>query len=96
MGPAIQRGVLFKYLFLEESPEHEYVVTDEAPKKSTSRKKRRSKLSTKKSSEKSYENSPRFYEDQDPDFFPDPNLRLALQSLRVRLNCVMGIKISNI
>ena len=82
---------LFGCIFiLEQSPEHEYVVTDDitAPKKSTSRKKRRSKLSTKKSSEKSFENSPRFYEDQDPDFFPDPNLRLALQSLRVRLNCV--------
>ena len=89
MGPHMKIWVLFAYLILEKSPDHEFVVTDDvtAPKKSTSRKKRRSKLSTKKSSEKSLENSPRFFEEEDPDFFPDPNLRLALQSLRVRLNC---------
>lgn len=51
-------------------------------KKSTSRKKRRSKMSTKKSVVE-IESSPRFLPDDDPDFFPDPNLRLALQSLRV-------------
>ena len=76
------------YYCLEQSPEHENAVKEDvtAPKKSTSRKKRRSKLSTKKSSEKSYENSPRFIEEEDPEFFPDSNLRLALQSLRVRLD----------
>ncbi len=54
------------------------------PKKSTSRKKRRPKLSTKKEvDEVEIEHSTNYFNDEDPEFFPDPNLRLALQSLRV-------------
>ena len=76
-------SIIYYFVIPEESPDRVDEKIDNATaKKSTSRKKRRSKLSTKKSVGE-IENSPRFFAEEDPDFFPDPNLRLALQSLRV-------------
>jgi hypothetical protein len=73
------------FVFLE--PPHDPIddIDETAiPKKSMSRKKRRPKLSTKKEvDEVEVEHSTNYFNDEDPEFFPDPNLRLALQSLRV-------------
>jgi hypothetical protein len=60
------------------------VNVDNVVKRSTARKKRKSKSKKPKhSGDPDDTGSGKFGAEEPPDFFPDPNLRLALESLRV-------------